>query len=201
MSTNAPSATAKAEAPAAAAPPAPPAGGGLKAWLPLLLTLLLMPALAYAVTNYVLLPKLKKSLGASEPQSAGGEGGEEHGEGGEEHGKGGGKPGGKGGETGKGKQKIPLAKIVVNVSGSQGSRLLLASLTLVGSAKDFKERLEDNSDQLRDIASGTLSGKTIGDLEKPEARNLLRAELLSQFGSILGSGFIQDIYITELAIQ
>ena len=200
MATTAPSATAKAEAPGAAAPEAPPAKGGLKAWLPLLLTLLLMPALAYAVTNYVLLPKLKKSLGASEPQAAGGEGGEQHGEGGEEHGKGG-KGGGKGGETGKGKQKIPLPKLVVNVSGSQGTRLLLASLTLVGSAKEFKERIEDNSNQLRDVASGTLSGKTIVDLEKPEARNLLRAELLSQFGSILGTGFIQDIYITELAIQ
>ena len=90
---------------------------------------------------------------------------------------------------------------MVNVSGSLGSRLLLASLTLTGSASDFKARIEDNTDQLRDIASGTLSGKTIVDLEKPEARNLLRAELLSQFSSILGNGFVQDIYITELAIQ
>lgn len=194
MATNASSPTAKAEVPGAAAPPAPPARGGLKAFLPLLLTVLLMPALAYALTTYVLLPKLKKSLGASESPSPGGEGGEEHGKGGE-------KAGGKGGETGKGKQKIPLPKIVVNVSGSLGSRLLLASLTLTGSASDFKARIEDNTDQLRDIASGTLSGKTIVDLEKPEARNLLRAELLSQFSSILGNGFVQDIYITELAIQ
>ena len=54
MATTAPSATAKAEAPGAAAPEAPPAKGGLKAWLPLLLTLLLMPALGVAARDFKL---------------------------------------------------------------------------------------------------------------------------------------------------
>ena len=99
------------------------------------------------------------------------------------------------------KTKVPLSKIVVNVSGSQGTRLLLTSLTLAGSTADFKEKIEENSDHLRDLSSGILGNKSIADLEKPESRNLVRSELLSQFNTVLGTGFVQEIYITEFAIQ
>ena len=95
----------------------------------------------------------------------------------------------------------PVGKPTFNVSGSLGTRLLLTSLTLAGNGGDFKTKVEDNNDQLRDIASTILSSKTIADLEKPESRNLIRAELLSQFNAALGNGFIQEIFITEFAIQ
>jgi len=51
--------SAAAEAPAAAA-----SGGGLKAWLPLLANLILMPAIAYGVAVYVILPKLNSTATA-----------------------------------------------------------------------------------------------------------------------------------------
>src|SRR5258705_13651192 len=100
---------------------APAAGGGFKAWLPLLITLLLMPVLAYALTTFVLLPKLQKSMGggaAAEPAEAA-PSGEKHG--GDSHGSvkvNAREPG-----SAKGKTKVPLSKIVVNVSGSLGTRL------------------------------------------------------------------------------
>ena len=184
-----------AAAGAAGAAGAAPAGG-FKAWLPLLLTIVLMPVLAYGLTTFVLLPKLQKGMGgpaaepAESPPADAPHGGavkinaRESGSG-----------------SGKGKIKVPLSKIVVNVSGSLGTRLLLTSLTLAGNGADFKTKVEDSNDQLRDIASSILSSKTIADLEKPESRNLIRAELLSQFNTVLGSGFVQEIYITELAIQ
>ena len=43
--------------------------------------------------------------------------------------------------------------------------------------------------------------KTIADLEKPGARNIIRSELLTVFNNALGGPVIQDIYITEQAIQ
>ena len=181
---------------------APAAGGGIKAWLPLILTLVLMPVVAYALTTFVLLPKLQKAMGGASAENA------DHGETAEPAPSGG--HGGHGGSTkanarepgsAKGKTKVPLSKIVVNVSGSLGTRLLLTSLTLAGNGGDFKTKVEDNNDQLRDIASSVLSSKTIADLEKPESRNLIRAELISQFNTALGNGFIQEIYITEFAIQ
>jgi len=174
------------------AQPAASAPGGLKAWLPLIITVILMPVLAYAMTTYVLLPKLRNSIGTQTVEAR---------ETGSEHGGGGGGESASSKETGKPKTKVPLSKVIVNVSGSLGTRMLLASFTLAGNTTDLKTKIEDNNDQLRDLAATTLGSKTIADLEKPEARNLIRAELLSQFNSVLGGNAVQEIYITEFAIQ
>ena len=66
------------DAKAAATPEAPSGPGGFKAWLPLILTLVLMPGVAYAMTMFVLLPKLQHAVGgeAVHAREAGGEGGE-----------------------------------------------------------------------------------------------------------------------------
>ncbi len=89
----------------------------------------------------------------------------------------------------------------MNVSGSLGTRYLLTSLTLSGADASFKTRIDTNRDRLLDLASSTLSTKTIADLEKPGARNLIRAELISAFNSALGGGVVREIYFTEFAIQ
>src|ERR1035441_9555168 len=57
---NGKAAEAKADAPA-------PSSGGFKAWLPLAAAVVLMPALAYATTLYVLLPKLERGLAQGKP--------------------------------------------------------------------------------------------------------------------------------------
>src|SRR5438270_751415 len=49
----------------ASATSATAASGGIKAWLPLIVMVLLMPALAYAMTTFVIVPKLQKGLGGS----------------------------------------------------------------------------------------------------------------------------------------
>ena len=57
------------EASGAAAAPAA-ASGGAKAWLPLIAMILLMPVLAFVMTDFVILPKLQKGLGGSTTASA-----------------------------------------------------------------------------------------------------------------------------------
>lgn len=52
---------AKGGKPAAAA--ATGGGGGIKAWLPLLLTIVAMPALAYACTQYLIIPQVRQAMG------------------------------------------------------------------------------------------------------------------------------------------
>ena len=172
-------------------------GGGIKAFLPLILTVITMPVLAWAMTTFVLVPKLQSALAGGEVVHSREAQAGEHG-----------KSGGHGGKEGHGakaesrtRYKAKLERIVVNVSGSLGTRLLLASFTLVGHTSDFKDLVQENSDLLRDLAAATLSTKTIVDLEKPEARNLIRAELLTQFNQALGDGTVDEIYITEFAIQ
>jgi flagellar FliL protein len=168
-----------------AAPPTP-SGGGFKAWLPLIVTMLLMPALAFGVAQFVILPQLQKGLGiktvaastslgaASQPKK----------------------------ESASAKQQIVLMnKLLVNVADTMGARYLLVSLSVAGTSADFKDKMAERDAQLRDMASGALSTKTLADLEKPGARNLIRTELMTGFNNILGDSAVQDIYFTEFAIQ
>lgn len=188
----------KAEAPKSAEGAAPASGGGIKPMLPLILNVVLMPVMAYVMTVFVLLPKMNSGgvpVHARAESSESAESGSGHGEPAkEEHG--GGKHGGGG------KASVPLsAKVLVNVSGTAGTRYLLAALTLVGTHAELKESVEKNDAQLRDVASSVLATKTIADLDKPGSRNLIRTELISAFNGVLGEGRVKEIYFTEFAIQ
>ena len=188
--------------------PAPPAkSGGLGAWLPLIVTLVAMPALAFATTQFLLVPKLKQAAqtatNAEEESAAENEtesqepGASGHGGGAKESGHGSAKEG----AAKKGKQTVTLSKMVVNVAGTMGTRYLMTSVTLVGSKPDFQKIIEDNKDQLLDLANSTLSSKTIADLEKPRARNQIKTELISVINNALGDTVVKEIYLPEMAIQ
>ena len=169
---------------------APAAKGGMGAWLPLILNIVLLPALAYVMTVYVLVPKLTKSISA--PASADAVKAKGPGEK-SAHGKGG---------AGEAKITAPMSgKVLVNVAGTMGTRYLLANITMVSHDTNLKSLVDKHDAQLRDAAASTLASKTIADLEKPGARNLIRTELISVFNSILGSGVVTEIYLTEFAIQ
>lgn len=195
-----------------AAPEAAPAaaaakgGGGMGAMMPLIATIVLMPALAYVMTSFVIVPKLEKAIGkapaAAGAKSAGGGHGEAaknsgHGE----AAKSGGHGGGGGAAAASDKNKVMLNKMINNVAGTMGTRYLLTSVTMVGNDEDIGNKVEEHKAQLLDVAAGTLSSKTIADLEKPGARNQIRSELMSVFNNVLGENAIKELFITELAIQ
>jgi len=170
-------------APAAAVKPA----ASLNPWLPLIITVVTMPLLAYATTRYVLIPKINQSLNPSGLATAASDGTNG--------------ASGSGLVDGKPKVAVSLNKILVNVAGTMGTRYLMTSVTLIGADKSFEDKIKENKDQLLDLANGSLCTKTISDLEKPGARNVIRAELMTVFNNALGGPFIKEIYITELAIQ
>jgi len=167
----------------AAAEAKPKAGGGLAAWLPLIIAVVLMPLLAFGMTKFVIVPQLQKSLGIKEaPESA---------------------AGGKAKTAAEGKKtSVPFNKLLCNVAGTMGSRYLLVSITVVGTGgEEFKKKMEEDDAQLRDMCMGTLGSKTLADLEKPGARNLIRTELINGFNNILGGDIVKEIYLTEFGIQ
>ena len=176
------------EAASQAAPSASPASasGGFKAWLPLLVTVLLMPVLAFAMTQFFLLPRLQKALGITAAARAPSAPAQE----------------GKAKEDSNAQRDcVPMNKLLVNVAGTMGARYLLVSLSVVGADPDFKAKMQAHDPQLRDLAGGVLATKTIADLEKPGIRNMIRSELISTFNNILGGAMVQEIYLTEFAIQ
>lgn len=167
-------------------------GSPWQAWLPLGVAFLAMPALAYAMTTFVLVPRMQKALRS--PTTALAQPGKEAPGETADAGKEGVPPGAAG-------RSVTLNKLLVNVAGTMGSRYLLTSLTLLGDAADFSDRVAQHEAQLRDMASGVLNTKSIADLEKPGARNLIRGELLAGFNAIMGNSPVHEIYFTEFAIQ
>jgi flagellar FliL protein len=178
---SAPKEEAAAPAPAEAAPAA--ATGGFKSWLPLIVTVVVMPVVAFGMTEFVLLPQLKKSLG-----------------GGGEHVTNVSAKESKAAAEAK-RETVPMNKLLVNVAGTMGARYLLVSLSVSGADADFKAKIAAHDPQLRDFACGVLATKTIADLEKPGARNAIRSELISGFNNVLGGSLVSEIYLTEFAIQ
>ncbi len=194
---------AEKEAAPAGEPAAPKSGGGLMAWLPLIVTVLTMPALAYVMTAFVLAPKLQRAIAgqtveAAAPEKATPAPETKHSD---ESPESAAKPPAAANSGEPGKVTVQLGKVLVNISGSLGTRYLMANLTLVGGSADFKDKVESNKDQLLDLANGTLASKTINDLEKQGARSVIRSELLLAFNTAMGEGTVKDIYITEFAIQ
>jgi len=168
-----------------AAPAAAPASsGGFKAWLPLIIVVVLMPALAYAMTTFVLLPRLQKGLGITPAPVVGKEAA----------------PAKKDDPNAK-RESIVMNKLLVNVAGTMGARYLLVSLSVSSSDAAFKDKMTAHDAELRDMAQGTLATKTLADLEKPGARNMIRTELINGFNTILGGPVVEEIYLTEFAIQ
>ncbi|MEI6781761.1 MAG: flagellar basal body-associated FliL family protein [Verrucomicrobiota bacterium] len=167
-------------------------GGAWKAWLPLGVTIVVMPLVAYGVTTFILVPQMRKSLvaagvapvKASQPAHAGAEAASSE------------SP-----TSGSQRQSVMINKVLVNVAGTLASRYLLTSITLAGDAPDFATLVSKHEPQLRDMASGLMMMKTIENLEKPGARNLLRGELIAGFNTILGNATVQELYFTEFAIQ
>lgn len=180
---------AEKKAPADATPESAPepakSGAGLNAFIPLLANVILMPVLALAVAHFYLLPKLTAAkqeavaaAKASTPDTS------------------------TKAKDNKPKVTAPLGgKILVNVAGTAGTRYLLANMSLVGNTPELKTMVEAHDAQLRDAAAAILAAKTIADLEKPGVRNLVRTEMISVFNDIFGKSIVNEIYLTEFAIQ
>ncbi len=178
--------------PEAAAPAAEGAagGGGIKAFLPLILAVVLMPAIAFGMTKFVIVPQLQKSLGIKENAEAGGEKGKKNEKGKKEDDK---------------KVTVQFGKVLVNIAGTMGSRYLLVNITVMGKGgEEFKKKfLEENKQnpELADAAGTVLRSKTLADLEKPGSANLIRTELINSFNNILGEACVSELYLTEFAVQ
>ena len=168
--------------------------------MPVLAVILLVPALCYATTQYVLLPKLKAAIGAPgaghEPASgtaekktdgkkdAGGHGAKEKGKG-----------------SGNYAHSQEFGDVIVNLAGAKGTRYLRTKFTLASSDANLETLIKTNENQLRDVAIGVLSSQTLDSLEAPGARNAVRNELIAQFNHALHGELVEQLYFTEFVVQ
>jgi flagellar FliL protein len=202
---------APAAAPAGAAPasaegaaPAKKGGGGIKALLPLVAAVVIAPAATFAVAQFVLLPKLKAELAAATAEG----GADAHAaparkkaEGGEKKKEKGGH-GGKEGEGGGTADTYEFANVVVNLSGTMGTRYLKTSFVVTGAKPDtIKDAFEENKARLTDVTLGVLSSLSLADLEEPGAKNVLREKLVTAYNQALGSRVAEQVYFSDFVVQ
>ena len=187
--------------------------GGIKAMLPLILNIVLLPVMAFAMTQYVLLPRLNSAVAASVPVDGGHEndtansGDASHGDkqSSPSHSPAPGKGaapsegGGHGGSTDT-TEMLP-DPVTVNVAGTMGSRLLMAKIGIRGNNPKLKEIVLARGPDLRDAASSLLYTKTLMDIERQGARITIKAELKNAFLRVLGPGVFTEVVMPDLAIQ
>lgn len=203
----APAAAAAKEAPAAAAKeaPAPAAdagakasGKGIAAFIPLIAVVILAPALSWAVGQFVLLPQLKKELAApvdphAAPASTEAAAAEEPASEGE------GK--GKKGEANAGSNTYEFANIVVNLSGTMGTRYLKTTFIITGTDKTLRGTFEANKPKLLDVTLNVLSSLSLTDLEEAGAKNLIREKLIGAYNQALGKKVAEQVYFSDFVVQ
>jgi len=172
-----------AEAKAAPAPAKTPS-----AWPPVIAVLVLMPAISFGLTQFVLIPRIKAAVlqqgKPSEPAKA------------TQHEK----PREKKAE-GKAPITYEFSNIVVNLAGSGGTRYLKTSFTVLGSKPDLPQVLNENKNQLLDVAITVLGSKTMADLESPGSKNLVRNDLVESFNQALKDRVVDQLYFTEFVVQ
>lgn len=189
----------KTAAAPAAAPAAAAASGGIKAWLPTILTLILAPACTWAVGQFVLIPQLQKKLAAApvaEEASAEPAGHAEGGEGGH------GGHGGKEGKEGKdGSPNYEFQNVVVNLAGTMGTRYLKTTFLVTGAEPNIKSVFESNKPRLTDVTLNVLSSLSLADLEEPGAKNVLREKLVAAYNQALGKKVAEQVYFSDFVVQ
>jgi flagellar FliL protein len=173
-------------------------GSGL---LPALLPIVLAPALTWAVAQFVLLPKITTAISAeptSEKSAVPGKTKEKE----KEKDKGHAAPkGGKGeGALAATATGYRFENVVVNLSGTMGTRYLKTSFLVTG-AEDIVARFEAEKPQLGDVTLGVLSTLTLADLEEAGAKNLLRERLLSAYNQALGGKVAENLFFSDFVIQ
>jgi flagellar FliL protein len=197
--TEAPAApAAKGEAPAqpkenAPALPAPTAakGGALSAWLPVAASVLLAPVATWAAVEFLVIPRMEKRLMAPpSAEAAASAGATSEGE-------------GKGPHAGKeaGSPGYEFSNVVVNLSGTMGTRYLKTTFLVTGPDANIRSAFEAAKPRLTDVTLNVLSSLTLADLEEPGSKNVIRERLVGAYNQALGRKVAEQVYFSDFVIQ
>jgi len=177
--------------PAAEKAHAPPFS--FKAWIPALAVIALAPAASWALTQFVLLPRLEKKLTLAAPADGAAAGDAT--------------PAAPAADK-KDAKGAPIApptykfdNMVVNLAGTMGTRYLKTTFIVSGSDPKLEADFEDKKAQLTDVTLNVLSSLTLADLEEPGAKNVLREKLVNAYNQALGSKIAEQVWFSDFVVQ
>lgn len=155
--------------------------------VPLLAVIILVPALVYAVMDFVILPKLKEASGGSHSEETSSKGASSHGS--------------SAPVSGLQEKPVEFASLVVNLSGSGNTRYLRTNIVVASSDPKISEHLKEHDAPLRDAAITILSAQTPESVETPAGKDVVRRNLMTQFNRLLGADIIGQVYFKEFVVQ
>jgi len=169
--------------------------------MPIIAVVVLVPALCYAVMDFVIIPKIKTSLGApAAPAKADAHGAKKKTD--SHAAKSGGHGGGGHGAVDAPAEGVaPFGSIIVNLAGSNNSRLLKATFDVKSEDPNIATIIKENLPALRDAANTIMSSQTINSQDIASGRELIRKSLISQFNRLLGGEVIDQVYFSEFVVQ
>ena len=95
---------------------------------------------------------------------------------------------------------LPLPQFVVNLADPAGRRLLKLGMEVEANA-DISKELQANNAKIRDAVITLLAGKSFAEVQSPEGKVLLRAEVAARLNQILGAPRIVRVYFTEFVVD
>lgn len=170
----------------------PPTAAAPKArnpWLPVLAVVFLVPGVSFALTQWVLIPRIRNAVAAGRQTGAADPSGQKAAPSKEEK------------TDVKPAFSYDFNGIVVNLSGSMGTRYLKVSFTVFSSNQDLQKIMGENKPQLLDAALNVLSSRTLAELEAAGARNTMRNDLAANFNQTLNSDVVSQVYFSEFVVQ
>lgn len=94
-----------------------------------------------------------------------------------------------------------MEPIVVNLLDPTGKRYLQIGLAFELRDKKLEEEIKNNEPKIKDIVISILSSKTPEEILQPEAKGMIKNEILQKINSALGEEAVLDVYITQYIVE
>lgn len=178
-----------AETPAIEAPAEKKGPSSVGAWIPAVAAVLLAPVVSFAVAQFVLLPRFQKKLtipaaveAAPAEQAPPAKAAADS-------------------KTSAPANTYDFTNVVVNLSGTMGTRYLKTTFTVTGSDPALKQLFDTNKARLTDTTLNVLSALSLGELEEPGSKNVIRDKLVAAYNQALGHRVVEQVYFGDFLIQ
>ena len=100
-----------------------------------------------------------------------------------------------------GTEHYSIENLVVNPAGTQGTRFLIVSMTILPDNAETLARLTAKDAEIRDTLLQVLAGKTIQDLSDLTQRERVKEEMRAAAETVVRPGKIRRIFLPQFVLQ
>lgn len=94
-----------------------------------------------------------------------------------------------------------IEELLVNPTGTSGTRFLSASIGLEVSDRETVQQLEEQKMPVRDLLITILSSRTVEQLTNATERETMRQEIANRLNGLLGPAKVSAVYFVDYVLQ